>query len=168
MLCQIIQTPSQQRWLTKLLGYDYEILYTPGKQNVVADALSRVDGSAVFQAISQCQPLLMGQLQKFYATHPVGVTLFLKFQNLSPPSDVFAIKQGGHSGIRGTIARLTAAFAWPNLTKDVKLYIKECLTCQQNKYSTQKTPGLLQPLPIPSEVWHDISMDFITHLPPSK
>ncbi|PNY06477.1 hypothetical protein L195_g002943, partial [Trifolium pratense] len=198
MLGQIIQTPSQQRWMTKLLGYDYEILYTPGKQNVVADALSRVDHLAMFQSISQCQPLFFEQLQRFYATHPVGVTLFHKFQHLSPPSTVFSIKQGilyyrdrifvpmetglrpsilqefhdsplaGHSGVRGTIARLTSVFAWPNLTKDVKGYIKACLTCQQSKYSTQKTPGLLQPLPIPSDVWRDISMDFITHLPPSK
>lgn len=30
---------AQQKWLTKLLGYDYEILYTPGRGIVVADAL---------------------------------------------------------------------------------------------------------------------------------
>lgn len=38
---QRITTPSQQKWLMKLLGYDYTISYKKGKDNVVADALSR-------------------------------------------------------------------------------------------------------------------------------
>jgi hypothetical protein len=38
------QCPSsleQQKWVTKLFGYDYEIIYKKGKNNVVVDALSR-------------------------------------------------------------------------------------------------------------------------------
>jgi hypothetical protein len=31
----------KQKWVTKLFGYDYEIIYKKGKGNVVADALSR-------------------------------------------------------------------------------------------------------------------------------
>jgi len=38
---QRISSPEQQKWVTKLFGYDYEIIYKKGKDNVVADALSR-------------------------------------------------------------------------------------------------------------------------------
>ena len=44
----------------------------------------------------------------------------------------------------------------------------ECLVCQRNKGETIKTPGLLQPLSIPSQRWEEVSMDFITGLPRSK
>jgi hypothetical protein len=37
---QHISSPEQQKWVTKLFGYDYEIIYKKGKENVVADALS--------------------------------------------------------------------------------------------------------------------------------
>ena len=31
----------QQKWVTKLFGYNYEIIYNKGKENVVVDALSQ-------------------------------------------------------------------------------------------------------------------------------
>jgi hypothetical protein len=35
-----ISSQEQQKWVTKLFGYDYEIIYKKGKDNVVVDALS--------------------------------------------------------------------------------------------------------------------------------
>jgi hypothetical protein len=46
--------------------------------------------------------------------------------------------------------------------------VAECLVCQQNKVGTIKTPGLLQPLTIPSQCWEEVSMVFITGLPKSE
>jgi hypothetical protein len=52
---QIIQTPDQHKWFEKLLGYDFDILYRPGKLNSVADALYRLPASS-FMAISSQAP----------------------------------------------------------------------------------------------------------------
>lgn len=41
LLDQKSMNPVQQKWITKLLGLDYEILYKKGIENKVADALSR-------------------------------------------------------------------------------------------------------------------------------
>jgi hypothetical protein len=40
---QRLYLEEQQKWATNTLGYDFEIVYKKGKQNVVADALSRKD-----------------------------------------------------------------------------------------------------------------------------
>ena len=54
---------------------------------------------------------------------------------------------------------------WDGLKTDVQKFVTKCLVCQQNKVETIKTPGLLQPLSIPSQRWTDVSIVFITGLP---
>jgi hypothetical protein len=36
-----MSSPEQQKWVNKLFGYDYEIIYKKGKQNVVVDDISQ-------------------------------------------------------------------------------------------------------------------------------
>ena len=53
------------------------------------------------------------------------------------------------------------------MTKAVQAYVRRCVTCQSCKYDTSPSPGLLQPVQLPQEVWKDVSMDFIEGLPKS-
>jgi len=40
---QILSLKENKKWVTKMLGYDFEIICKRGKQNFVVDALSRKD-----------------------------------------------------------------------------------------------------------------------------
>jgi hypothetical protein len=51
------------------------------------------------------------------------------------------------------------------MKREIAQYVSECDTCQWIKASHLKSAGALQPLPIPSWKWDDISMDFIVGLP---
>lgn len=42
LLTQVIQTPEQQRFLRKLMGFPFVVEYKPGRDNMAADSLSRV------------------------------------------------------------------------------------------------------------------------------
>jgi len=52
---QRLSSKGQQKWVTKMLGYDFEIIYKKGKQNVMVDALSRKDEDVLLCAISIIQ-----------------------------------------------------------------------------------------------------------------
>jgi len=72
---------------------------------------------------------------------------------------------GGHEGIQKTLQRLRTEFFVEHDRRVVTDFVRSCATCQRNKTETLHPAGLLQPLPVPSRVWADISIDFIEALP---
>lgn len=65
LLDQSLQTPEQQAWLHKFIGYDFKIEYKPGKDNIAVDALSRV----TILAWSELENQFLQQLKDEIADH---------------------------------------------------------------------------------------------------
>ena len=72
---------------------------------------------------------------------------------------------GGHLGMEKTLSRLGKLFWWPGIRREVQEYVGSCVACQANKASNQVKAGLLHPLPIPTQKWEQVSMDFVGPLP---
>ena len=63
---QRVSTPMQQKWVAKLMGYDYELHYRKGVDNVIADALSRQPSvsTAILAPVSVIRSALLAEIQQ--------------------------------------------------------------------------------------------------------
>ena len=73
----------------------------------------------------------------------------------------------GHFGPQKTAEYIRRHYWWPRIGQDVEQYCKTCPICQTTKSSTQRVPGLLHSLPIPTRPWGLIAMDFVGPFPES-
>jgi hypothetical protein len=74
----------------------------------------------------------------------------------------------GHPGRTKTIDLLNRKYFWPRMTSLVRSFTKGCLLCDKSKTPRAKPAGFLKPLPLPFRAWEDISIDYISPLPPCK
>lgn len=200
LLEQKLSTLLQQKWLAKLMGLDYEIVYKKGVENKVADALSRVQGNdsqGELAAVVTTQPGWLEEVKDSYTDDKktqeiiegiiskepayasftyskgilrVGSRIYVGDKGQSRKNIMWELHDGtigGHSGQEATLKRICQFFYWPTMKEEVSNYVKTCDICQRIKTSNQLPGGLLQPLPVPSQIWTDISMDFIEGLPKS-
>jgi hypothetical protein len=70
-----------------------------------------------------------------------------------------------HPGSNKMYHDLRSLYWWTRMKREIAKYVFECDTCQRIKASHLKVAGTLQPLPIPSWKWEDLSMDFIVGFP---
>jgi len=74
----------------------------------------------------------------------------------------------GHYGPQKTADYVQHHYWWPRIGQDIEQYCKMCPICQMTKSSTQRVPGLLHSLPIPTRPWESIAMDFVSPFPESS
>ena len=106
LLEQRISTPAQQKWLYKLLGFDYSIEYKPGRDNVVADTLSRqfattVDGDAppptqllAASCSTWSNSSLLQQLHAAAQAEPAYLERKSQLTQASPPDSKYHLRNG--------------------------------------------------------------------------
>ncbi len=178
----------QQKWVSKVQSFDFDIGYVKGKNNVVADALSRKPTICSLDRISADwkAQLLVEYSKNTFACEimdghihndryrVVDDVIYYKDRIYLVPGsklkqkllkEVHDSPLPGHPDFLKTYRSMRERFSWKGLKGDVLQHVRECTVCQQNKSEHTLPAGLLQPLPIPEHKWESISMDFITGLP---
>jgi hypothetical protein len=75
------------------------------------------------------------------------------------------ITEAAHGGYAKTYNRIAAVYYWPRMSRDIKKYTSTCDICQKAKPRCYAPIGMLQPIPIPSQPFEVVTMDFIPELP---
>lgn len=181
----------QQKWVSKLQAYDFEIGYVKGKHNVVTDALSRRPAALSLMDVTQdwkAQLLVeyskdrqacdildgMHRDDQFWV---MGDVIYYKDRIYLVPCSqlkerIMQVAHDspliGHPGFLKTYRVVRERFSLQGLKGDVLKHVRECVDFQRNKVELSHPVDLLQPLPIPERKWESISMDFITGLPAAQ
>lgn len=93
LLTQVIQTPNQHKWAAKLLGFGFEILYKPSRDNKVVDALSRVDDPHLLSITSPTFPWLE-EICRHYTTTPEGLEFLQQLASSPQQFPLYRVHNG--------------------------------------------------------------------------
>lgn len=82
LMTQVMQTPEQQLYLVRLLGYDYSIPFHSGNTNTVADALSRIPVPEPGTCLLLSMPnfVFLTELKRELAKHSTFIELLQSIQ----------------------------------------------------------------------------------------
>ncbi|GKB25597.1 ty3-gypsy retrotransposon protein [Tanacetum coccineum] len=153
-------TPTQMKWLPKLMGFDYEIIFKKEVENVSADALiadtweednelkAKVDKLKKGEYVTNAYVWENHQLRR-KGKLVVGNNAALRMELLT---HFHSGPVGRHVGIKATMHKLCSLFYWRKMRREIKQFVRNCDVCQRSKPDVSAYPGLLQPLPIPNTV----------------
>ncbi|GJZ90131.1 retrotransposon-related protein [Tanacetum coccineum] len=145
--------------LDKWRGFDYEISYKKRNDNVVVvDALSMGGELCALAEITKLQTNAGAPSKLMRSFGKLLEKIHVTWTHLWKKRDKIA-------ALHEVVSRICSQiFFWKGLRKLVKHLVKECEVCPRDKLDLTAYPGLLQPLPIPTKVWFEISMYFIESL----
>ena len=179
------------QWMEFLEPFPYVIKYKQGKENVVADALSRryvllstLDAKLLgFEHIKDLYPVDQDFSETFEKCEKMASGDYFRHDGFLFRLGKLCVPSGslrellvreahggglmGHFGIAKTLGVIQEHFYWPRMKRDVERICGNCVTCRKAKSKVQ-SHGMYTPLPIPSSPWVDISMDFVLGLPRTK
>ncbi|PIK49797.1 pol polyprotein [Apostichopus japonicus] len=185
-------SPREIRHLDYISQYSTDLRHIPGRDNVVADALSRnvygvtissspLDFTAIASAQQHDDELI--QLRKSSSLKLTDVPLpaaegtitcdvstgtarpYIPQQFRRAVFD--SLHSLSHPGINATKRLITQRYIWSNVHKDVSNWCKSCIKCQQVKvHRHTKTP--IGSFPMTQTRFQHIHMDIVGPLPPSE
>ncbi|WVZ97710.1 hypothetical protein U9M48_043224 [Paspalum notatum var. saurae] len=180
------------KWVEFIESFPYIIKHKNGKDNIIADALSRrytmlsqldfkifglqtvkdqyVDDADFKDVFAHCingRPWRTFHTQDGFLFHANKLCVPAGSVRLLLLQEAHGGSLMGHFGVSKTHAVLAAHFFWPRMRADVERLVARCTTCQKAK-SRLNNHGLYMPLPVPTFPWLDISMDFVLGLPRTK
>ena len=172
-------------WIAYLQQFTFVIRHQSGETNKVADALSMrhtmlatfhaiVPGFAAFTDLYANDPYF-GRIwsdieTRVHADFVCQDGYLFRGDKLCVPQGSWRLQiiqelhNEGHVGRDRTIQLVLDSYYWPTLRRDVARFVERCVVCQSSK-GHASNGGLYMPLPVPTQPWTDISMDFILGLP---
>ena len=181
-----VLTRRQMRWSELLGEYKFEIVYTPGRENGRADALSRRSDYMEGHEPQQHRVLRINQDGSLSA-NPQEFNAIMRV--LRDGEEEFPIQHGkfrvppekehecirdhhdgpttGHPGIARTAEHIRRNFVFPRMRQKIAAYIRKCNDCNKNKAARHAKYGNLQFREPPERPWDEVTMDFIVKLPES-
>lgn len=181
-------SPRQFRNLDFIAQFTTDIKHISGKDNVVADTLSRAD---LIEKPTEMKQLARSQLEDSELKQILegGTSLQLKKINLpgthyelycdiSKPvprpfvtkdlrAQIFkSLHSLSHPGSNTTAKLVAERFVWPNMRKDCREWSRACIPCQQAK-TTRHVSSDLGTYKLPKARFTQIHVDLIGPLPPS-
>lgn len=183
-------TARQHRQLAYISEMTGDIRHIAGKENIVADALSRASVNTVqfgvdYVALAEdqdckevnCYRTSVTNLQfKQIPIYKDGPSLLCDISTGTPrpvvPSNwkrrLFDIVHNlSHPGVKSTRKLMAAKFVWHGINKDVGNWARTCQDCQKSKV-TKHIKAPLEHFDVPARRFDHINVDLVGPLPPSE